>query len=93
MPDGGWGCIISFAAFTVQFIVIVVPDGGWGWIISCAAFTVQFIMLGLQNHLGLIHREHMEHFRESSLKTGIKLVGCAENENMSIQTPHPRLTF
>ena len=51
--------------------VRVVPDGGWGWIISCAAFTVQFIILGLQNHLGLIHREHMEHFRESSLKTGI----------------------
>ena len=51
--------------------VRVVPDGGWGWIISFAAFTVQFIILGLQNHLGLIHREHMSHFGESSLKTGI----------------------
>jgi hypothetical protein len=51
--------------------VRVVPDGGWGWVISFAAFTVQFIILGLQNHLGLIHREHLEDFRETSLKTGI----------------------
>lgn len=47
-----------------------VPDGGWGWIISFSAFVVQFIILGLQNHLGLIHREHLTHFGESSLKTG-----------------------
>ena len=51
----------------------VVPDGGWGWAISIAAFTVQFVILGLQNHLGLIHREHMEHFGESNVKTGMLL--------------------
>ena len=47
-----------------------VPDGSWGWIISLAAFTVQFIILGLQNHLGLIHREHLEHFGQTKLRTG-----------------------
>ena len=47
-----------------------VPDGGWGWCISAAAFTVQFIILGLQNNLGLIHREHLEHFGESNQETG-----------------------
>ena len=48
----------------------LVPDGGWGWIISLAAFTVQFIILGLQNNLGLIHREHLEHFGQSNVNTG-----------------------
>lgn len=47
-----------------------VPDGGWGWIISLAAFTVQFIILGLQNHLGQIHREHLREFGETNSKTG-----------------------
>lgn len=51
----------------------IVPDGGWGWIISCAAFTVQFIILGLQNHLGLIHREHLEHFGKSNVDTGTSI--------------------
>jgi hypothetical protein len=54
----------------------VVPDGGWGWIISFAAFTVQFIILGLQNHLGLIHREHLAHFGKSSLDTGKLYFPC-----------------
>ena len=54
-----------------------VPDGGWGWIISFAAFTVQFIILGMQNHLGLIHREHLEHFGESTFDTGMyKINSC-----------------
>ena len=59
--------------------VRVVPDGGWGWLISLAAFTVQFIILGLQNHLGLIHREHMEHFSKSALETGIYIFKTPAN--------------
>lgn len=57
----------------IDLNIRVVPDGGWGWIISMAAFTVQFIILGLQNNLGLLHREYLNHFKRKNAETGMFL--------------------